>query len=183
MSVFRGIYNFLSHVKNFFKKEDKEFLPRDKIIVLRHDGTWTISDAKSKSQQSKPPPNIPVFPVSWCDYDFLPTEGETLTPPDFFPKKAELKQNLDKCLDAGAISSCTHTIKRNNVYVLEIEVPCSENYDQSHTQFKSFIRVMESTYNFDVLQKECCTSKISSQKFHKVTFQYDPRTKIFTNKN
>jgi len=181
MSFVRGIFDFISHVANFFK-EDTDILPRDKVIILRSDGTWIVSTKKAPKSCAPSSPNLPVFPTSWYSHD-QDDVGEILTPPDFFPKKNQLQDKLNQCIDAGVISSCTHTRTPNNIYILQVEIPCSDNYEQSCSQFKVFVKAMETTYEFRSIQQEKIISRTSNQKIHRVIFEYDPRIKILSNKN
>ena len=185
MSFVRGIFEFISHVLAFFTEDDTEILPKDRVIILRSDGTWIVSANKApKKLTSTSPtsPNLPVFPTSWYSHD-QDEVGEILNPPDFFPKKNELRDKLSQCIDAGVISSCTHTRTPNNIYILQVEIPCSDDYEQSCSQFRVFVKVMESTYDFKSVQQERLISRVSNQKIHRVTFEYDPRIKILSNKN
>jgi len=181
MSFVRAIFDFISHVANFFK-EDVDIISKDRVIILRSDGTWIVSTNKAPKSSAAPTPNFPVFPRSWHTHD-QDDVGEILTPPDFFPKKNNLQDKLNQCIDAGVISSCTHTRTENNIYLLQVEIPCSDNYEQSCSQFKVFVKAMETTYDFRSIQQERIISRISNQKIHRVIFEYDPRIKILSNKN
>lgn len=184
MSFIRGLFDFISHVKNFFKEKNTDIISKDRIIILRSDGTWIVSTNKAPKiiKKPTPPPNLPVFPTSWYSYN-EDEVGEVLNPPDFFPKKEELQDKLTECMDAGVISSCTHTRTPNNIYILQVEIPCSENYEQSCSQLRVFVKAMESTYDFKSIQQERIISRVSTQKIHRVIFEYDPRIKILSNKN
>lgn len=182
MFLIRGIFDFINHVIGFFKEKDTEILPKDRVIVLRSDGTWVVSTNKVVKKTKIPAPNLPVFPTSWHIHD-QDEAGEILNPPDFFPKKNELQDKLNQCMDAGVISSCTHTRTPNNIYILQVEIPCSDDYNQSCSQFRVFVKAMEVTYDFRSVQQERLISRISNQKIHRVIFEYDPKLKILSNKN
>lgn len=178
MNFLRGLLDFISHVSKFFKKDYDGSLAKDKIILLKTDGTWFVVDKPTTAQPSSPP-NIPIFSKSWCDYDVKDEPGEILNPPDFFPKKDELHQKLEQCLELGVISSCSHARTYNNNYILKVEIPCTEDYAQSYQQFKNFVKAMETTYGFKTIQQDRITSKTSEQKYHAVVFEYRSNQKFF----
>lgn len=178
MPFFRGLLDFISHVFDFFKDDLDNSVSKDRMILLKSDGTWFIINKKPNSHVA-PPPNVPLPSRSWCDYDNVDSPGELLNPPDFFPKKDELYKKLEQGLELGVISSCAHIRTYNNIYTLKVEIPCTEDYGQSYQQFKSFVKAMETNYGFKTIQQDRVTSKTSDQKYHAVVFEYDPKGKFF----
>lgn len=159
------------------KKSAVSFLPHDKILILSPDGTWSIKDSKVKPQNTN---SFYGFPATNYHFDAY-EESILLGPPDEFPQKRELRDKLDRCLELGVISSCSHKTTRSGVYTLDIQLPYESESSTNWNQYKMFVKAMEEKYQFETLREEKITSKISSEKYYAVTFQFDPR-KAFLNK-
>lgn len=188
--MFRKLFDFISHIADFFRDDtEKPIFKRNTYLVIRPDGTWVVDHSRSQQPNApniikKPntPPNTyysyaPPMPASvWSVLDDV---GEVLEPPDFFPHKEKLNQKLNQCLELNVIASCIHTKTKNGTYLLQIEVPCCDDYAASYNQFKVFVKAMENQYEFKTIQQERILSKISNDTSHLVVFEYDPRKKLF----
>lgn len=170
MSLVKKIFDFFCF---FPKKEKSFFIPKDKFLILRPDGTWVIKDSKTKQQNTTSYYNMPPMPM----YNFdSHDEGVLLGPPDEFPQKLELREKLDKCLELGVISSCCHKSIQHGVYLLDIQLPYDSTNANNWNQYKMFVKAMEEKYNFETVREEKIFSKISSEKYYAVSFRFDPRT-------
>jgi hypothetical protein len=180
MCLFRGakwIY------RQFFPERGKKpFIPNNKHLVLRPDGSWILDDAK-KIQVSNQPPPLPAA-SAWHSYGPLdPIEDQIVnSPPTLFPFAHELDLKLNDCLAAGAIAGVTHTKTQDETYVLTIEIPFAENKSIEATQLGLFIRVMQDKYQLILCKQKKHISAVSSCKHHVLTFKYDPRTQLFDKK-
>lgn len=182
--MLRKIFDFISHVADFFKEDDERpIFKRNTHLIIRPDGSWVLD--KQPTQPTTPkiikaPPLPPTYyntPSSaWSVWDEI---GEVLEPPDFFPHKTELTKKLKQCLDLNVVSSCVHTKTKNGTYLLQVEVPCTDDYSASFTQFKLFVKAMEKQYEFVAIQQDRVLSKVSNENSHLVVFEYDPRKKLF----
>lgn len=184
MKLLQSILDFVSHVCDFFDKDRSPNIKRNLCIVLRPDGTWVLTDKTSlikPAATNEVPPQQPYYPPRprylWETED---KSGELRGPPDFFPSGNELKTKIEQCMDKDVILSCTHSLTDDGTYQLRVELPCcSDDYSKSYTQLKLFVTAMEQTYGLKTIQQDRITSKTSSNKIHVVTFQYDPRSKMF----
>lgn len=179
--MLRKVFDFFSHVADFFRDGDAPIFKKNTHLILRPDGTWVLDQKSSGATKSpkiiKQPTNSYYTPsISWSVLDEV---GEILSPPDFFPHKDKLTDKLNKCLDMDVISSCVHIRTDKGTYILQVEVPCSEDYASSYTQFKTFVRAMEKHYEFKTIQEERILSKVTDGHTHFVVFEYDPRSKLF----
>ena len=184
MSLFRSLIN---KFWNKQKSKDIDFKGNHGILI-KPDGTWSISNPAPK-QPIYNPPNIikrapagPIIPGK--DYMFYDTNSDLeilAFPPDYFPHAKELYNKLEKCLELDVVSSCTHKQSSNSVYILCVELPCGDNHTDSMSRFKSFIRAMEQSYNLTTVQQERINSITCADKYYLVIFEYDPR-KFFVTK-
>lgn len=187
MCLFRGakwVY------RRFFpdKKPKQPFIPKDKMVVLRPDGSWILDD-----KPSAPIPNIISLPKTipqpnvspWHSYGPLDpvSDVELQHPPSLFPFAQELENKLAECVSAGVISSCTHTKTGDETYVLAIDIPYSKDKILENTQLNLFIKAMRDKYHLCLLKRHKHVSAISSESYHTLVFQYDPRKKLFEETN
>lgn len=173
------------------RKSNERLLNKNNYLVLKPDGSWTVTSEKNVIKQdfdniSYPQTRTPVrlpapsFSPLYRKSNYDGSEdgiGEVMSPPDFFPKKQELSTKLDKCLDMGLITSCTHIITEKNTYILKIEIP-SDNMEKTTSQIKLFTKAMEESYNFKTIQQERILSKISDSKYFLICFEYDPQSNL-----
>ena len=167
----------------FPETEQKPLIPKDKMLVLRPDGSWILDDNKS----STPPPvpkTIPTPNVSaWHSYGPLDpishVEVELSHPPSLFPFASELESKLSECIIAGVISSCVHTKTGNETYVLTIEIPYSKDKVAESTQLNLFVKAMRDKYQLLLLKRQKQISSVSAESYHMLVFEYDPRKKMF----
>lgn len=162
------------------KRAAPAFLPKNKLLVLRADGSWILDDNKDAPEAKLPnipswsPPVQPVLPLNYNQY--APKSDENLSaPPEFFPHAQELMLKLNECLTAGVVSGCTHLKTKDNIYVLTVEIPCGPNFPLNSTHVTMFIRAMKEKYALDLARKETFSSSISCHKYHTIVFEYDPR--------
>ena len=195
--LFTKILNSLKKILRTKSFPNERLLNKNNYLILKPDGSWEVSSAKKIIQSHSdeyfnkngfgrtpvkfpppPPPTnyAPYFRKSRCE-DVV---GDVLCPPDFFPKKQELISKLEKCLDMGLITSCTHTITEKNTYILKIEIP-AEDVEKTAPQIKLFAKAMEDNYTFKTIQQEKVLSKISDSKYFLVCFEFDPQTNLLNN--
>jgi hypothetical protein len=181
MCLFRGakwIY------RQFFpEKEKKPLIPKNKMVVLRPDGSWILDDNKPSGPPPAPKiihtPNVsawhsygPLDPISQVEVDLK-------QPPSLFPFALELETKLSECILAGVISSCVHTKTGNETYVLTIEIPYSKDKVVENTQLNLFVKAMRDKYKLLLLKKQKQVSSVSSESYHLLVFEYDPRKTLF----
>ena len=181
MGILQKILDFISHVCDFFKKDDKPIFQKNTHIVIRPNGTWVLKTETKQPKVIKQPTPTQNTSYYYKNVDWFSTEeaGEILAPPDFFPHKSELSVKLNECLEHNVINSCQHTKTKNGTYVLRIELPCNDESLNAYSQFKLFAKAMESQYNFTTISTERILSKISNDHFYVIIFEYDPRKSIF----
>lgn len=168
------------------KKKQTSFLPKNKMLVLRADGSWILDDNRDAPEAKLP--NIPswsqampqpVLPLNHNQY--APKSDENLeSPPQFFPHAEELVAKLNECLTAGVVSGCTHLKTKDNIYVLTIEIPCGPNLSLNSTHVNMFIRAMKEKYALDLARKETYVSSVSCHKYHTIVFEYDRRKMLWS---
>jgi hypothetical protein len=169
------------------KSPNERLLNRNNYLILKPDGSWEVSTANKiiqahsndllNSNLNKTPVKFPP-PPSFSPYYRKQQQqdpiGEVLTPPNFFPKKQELTEKLDKCLDMGLITSCVHIITEKNTYILKIEIP-ADDVEKTAPQIKLFTKAMEDNYTFKTIQQEKVLSKVSDSRYFLVCFEFDPQ--------
>lgn len=171
--------------KLFSEEEKKPLIPKDKMLVLRPDGSWILDDNKPAPlpiPKKVPTPNVsawhsygPIDPISSVDV-------ELEKPPGLFPFAKELEIKLADCMDAGVISSCNHKKTGNETYVLTIEIPYSKDKIVENTQLNLFVRAMKDKYHLSLLKRQRHISAVSCESHHLLIFEYDPRKKLFEEK-
>lgn len=182
MSLFRTLIN------KFWNKQKSDGIDfkGNHGILIKPDGTWSISQ-----QPTKPPPHNPPNIIKKPTNTFVPgkdymfydtnTELEVLAfPPDYFPHAKELYNKLEKCMELDVVSSCIHKQTPNSVYILSVELPCEDNHTDSMRKFKTFIQAMEQSYKLTAIQQERINSMTCSEKYYLVIFEYDPRKFLIT---
>lgn len=179
--------SFLQSLKDYIRNKffaDTWSLPADKIIILRADGTWILVDRSlKKTKPTVQPPEHgayapPIPRISFYDEDVrdeITDVGEILYPPAFVPFRDVLYEQLDKCLDAGVIKSCSHRKTAHGTYILRVEIPMGDDAVQNNKQLTLLISAMEEKYRLKIIDKNTVLSKTSTQKSHIVVFEYDPR--------
>jgi hypothetical protein len=158
------------------KKLEKPFLPKDKMLVLRPDGSWILNDSQC------PPPVQPVIPnpSPWYSYGPLdPVVQEINKVPDLHPDAKDLNKKLNECMEANVITSCSHSVDHNNIYTLVVELPSSGETVIDVNQINAFIRAMQLRYDLKLARKERCVSSVSNVTFNTLVFEYDMRSKLF----
>jgi hypothetical protein len=170
--------------RQFFPEQEKKpLIPKDKMVVLRPDGSWILDDNKS-SKPPAVPQRVPTPNVSaWHSYGPLDPisniEVELRDPPSLFPFAQELTIKLTECIAAGVISSCVHKKTGTETYVLTIEIPYTRDNNIANTQINLFVKAMRDKYHLVLLNKRRDVSAISSESYHVLIFEYDPRKKLF----
>lgn len=156
-------------------------------IIIRPNGTWVVASKHNLSQMSQKPTQqvvkkpiaISAPPIIGKDLDWSTTEECTLDvltfPPDYFPHAKELHSKLDQCVDLDIITSYQHKQSQNNVYMLFVELPCTQDAAQNMKKFKQFIKAMEDLYRFKTIQQEKINSLTCSDQSYLVVFEYDPK--------
>lgn len=182
LSILRGIIICIwSLFLNKKKTQEDCFLSQEKMIVLHPDGTWTL---KSKQNQTSSYYSYGTNNTqSFNSYASQTSDPRPInTPPHDFPQKAELEEKLRRCIDLGVILSCSHKICDNNVYILDIQIPYDSQNEKSWNQYRRFVKAMEDKYNFETIQEERVSSKVSCEKYYSVSFEYDARKQLFKKK-
>jgi hypothetical protein len=169
--------------RQFFpKKEQKPLIPKNKMVILRADGSWILDDNKPPTPKIIPTPNV----SAWHSYGPLDpishVEVEMRHPPSLFPFAQELENKLSECLVAGVISSCVHTKTGNETYILTIEIPYSKDKVVESTQLNLFVKAMRDKYQLQLLKRQKQVSSVSAESYHMLVFEYDPRKKMFEEK-
>lgn len=186
MSLFRKIKRalLLSFCR---KKKQQSFLPKNKLLVLRADGSWILDDDVSSPEAKLP--NVPswshqpqpALPLNYNQY--APKVDESLDePPQFFPHAQELTEKLNECATAGVVSGCTHLKTKDGIYVLTIELPRAGADTLNSTHVNLFIRAMKEKYGLDLARKETFSSAVSCHKYYTLVFEYDPRRILWSGK-
>jgi hypothetical protein len=178
MSVFKKAKDLLVFAKTFVFGEpvNKEFLPKDKMLVLRPDGSWILNDSAA------PPPVQPTIPTPspWYSYGPLdPVVQEYNQVPELHPDAKDLNKKLNDCMAANVITSCSHSVDHNNIYTLTVELPMSGETVIDVNQMNAFIKAMQLRYDLKLARKERCTSSVSTLRFSTLVFEYDMRSKLF----
>jgi hypothetical protein len=183
MSLFRSL------IKKFWSKtdEDSTNFNTSQGILIKPDGTWSMSPSANKKPPVNPPNIIKMPPAQnfvpgkdYLYYDQDPIIEELAFPPDYFPHAKELYGKLEKCLELEVVSSCAHKQTRNNVYILRVELPCRDvpgicSHIDNMKRFKTFVKAMEETYKLTAIQQERINSTTCADKYYLVIFEYDPR--------
>lgn len=178
MSVIRKTKDFLGAVKIlvFGQRPEKPFLPKDKMLVIRPDGSWILNDSSAPPPVQPPIPN----PSPWYAYGPLdPIVQEIDRVPDLHPDSKDLNKKLNDCMAANVITSCAHSVDHNNIYTLIVELPSSGETVIETSQINAFIRAMQLKYDLKLARKERVSSSVSNITFNTLVFEYDMRSKLF----
>lgn len=177
---------FRSLIRKFWNKQKDDLdVSTTSGILIKPDGTWEVTKSPKKAAPPVNPPTIirpPPAMVPGKDYHYYDQSPriETLAfPPDYFPYAKELHEKLEKCLELEIVSSCVHKQTNNNVYILSIEVPCSENQTETMKRFSAFVKAMKDMYQLNPVQQERINSVVSHQNYYLVVFEYDPKKFVF----
>jgi hypothetical protein len=158
------------------KELQKPFLPKNKMLVLRPDGSWILNDSQA------PPPVQPAIPnpSPWHSYGPLdPVVQDIDRVPDLHPESKDLNKKLNECMAANVITSCSHSVDYNNIYTLVVELPSSGETVIDTNQINAFIKAMQLRYDLKLARKERCVSSVSNIVFNTLVFEYDMRSNLF----
>ena len=175
----------------FFRKEKKN-IPNDfknsQGILIRPDGSWVVVDNEKPSPIKHHPyapsrphiihtgPPIPGKDINWYKQPEKDPHTDILDfPPEYFPYRRDLHTKLEQCIEKDIIVSCVHKQTENKVYILSVELPCSQDQNENMKRFKLFIRAMEDQYKFKTIQQERLNSSTCNDQQYLVVFEYDPK--------
>lgn len=176
MSLFKKAKHIFERLTSRTCKSPQEFVPKDKILVLRHDGSWILNDMKA------PPPVQPTIPnpSPWYSYGPLdPVVKQIDEVPDLHPDAKDLNKKLNECMAANVIVSCSHSVDYNNIYTLSVELPDSGETVIDNNQINAFIRAMQLKYDLKLARKERINSTTTVNRYTTLVFEYNMRSRLF----
>lgn len=185
MSLLYRIIDVLSSIFCGEEDEKKPFLPKNKMLVLKSDGSWLLCDDVSSPEPVLPPLPVPYSgPVSYAPPLISSRDDEELpVAPKIFPHAEQLQNKLDECLAAGVITECTHLQTSSNIYILKVQIPITTTQAQHAAQVKLFIKTMNDKYELKLAHREVFHSTVTSAKHHTIVFEYDAREHLFKPKS
>lgn len=176
MSLFEKAKNLVKRLTTGNTESKKSFLPKDKILVLRHDGSWVLNDTKVPPTAPLPQPK----PSPWYSYGPLDPVVQTIDQvPDFHPDAEDLNKKLNDCMAANVITACLHSVDYDSIYTLSIELPTSGETTVDANQINAFIHAMQLKYNLKLARKERVSSKTTHHTFNILVFEYVKNSNTF----
>lgn len=157
------ILDFIAHIFSYFDKNEEkldQFIPKDKLIIISPDGTWSLKDKNCFNNVTPQPPQI----------------GDIMEPPNSFPNKKKLIEDLNKCYIKGVIDSCKHTLCENGNYLLRLNI-CPES--STPNNLKRLRKWMEKTYNFSTIQQDRNICTTTNEHYYIIVFEYNSKKLIF----
>lgn len=154
-----------------------------KNMCISPSGAWfdpPTSEPVEEHTTQHPLPPIPTITAdtiqaSWNAANAGPVFMVVEKPPHFYPHKDELHLKLEQCLDLGIITSCIHK-SSGRAYLLDIELPGTNDRPKDLEKIKLFIRVMEKQYKLVIVQQNAINKLTAPGSFYRTIFEYKEET-------